>query len=218
MPKDESVVKSFRISGDQFEKANEIFKKEGFSLSEVIRLVCDATIREGRIPRGLSTKEMEPKLDDSQTREAYIDSILGMVGVVPVKNRGLSPEARLMKTLFNEGETSSDMSNSELREWAEKWGLPDELSIATLAELHDSDIFKGEPWDGEYDAWIEPVKPCSAEPYNALKDALIIVEMQNNIKSNWEKIKNKCQVKAIRYVMEMNNLADKTEKEDGNDV
>jgi antitoxin component of RelBE/YafQ-DinJ toxin-antitoxin module len=52
MARDESVVKSFRISGDQFERANEIFKKEGFSLSEVIRLVCDATIREGRIPRG----------------------------------------------------------------------------------------------------------------------------------------------------------------------
>ena len=214
MGKDESIVKSFRISEEQFERANEIFKKEGFSLSEVIRLVCDATIREGRIPRGLSTKEMEPKLDASQVRENYIDGILKMAGIVPQNERGLSPEERLLKNLFHEKETAGEMSNGELREWAEKSGLPDTLSAATLAELHDSGFLPKDIWDGDYKANIEPVKhPGSNELDEDLQTAMLIMNYQNNIKDNLDQMKRKMELKAIKYLMELDN--EKEDKADG---
>ena len=76
MAKDDSVVKSFRTTEEQFNQANEIFRKEGFSFSEVIRLLFDATIREGHIPRGLSTRDMEEQMDAAQHRENYISSVL----------------------------------------------------------------------------------------------------------------------------------------------
>ena len=75
MAKDDSVVKSFRTTEEQFDQANEIFRKEGFNFSEVIRLLFDATIREGRIPRGLSTRDMEDQLDAAKHRENYISTI-----------------------------------------------------------------------------------------------------------------------------------------------
>ena len=36
MAKDDSVVKSFRTTEEQFDQANEMFRKEGFNGSEVI--------------------------------------------------------------------------------------------------------------------------------------------------------------------------------------
>lgn len=207
MSKDESVVKSFRISGDQFERANEIFKKEGFSFSEVIRLVCDITIREGRIPRGLSTREMESKLDDSEKREDYISDILRMIGVVPDKQIGMTAEERLLKVLFNESSDANDLNNEDLRDWAKKWGLPDELSIGAIAELHDCGLFKNDPWYGIYDACIEPARrTCSTKIDLNLQDAMIIMEFQNNIMDNLDQIKRTMQAKAVKYLMECDNV------------
>lgn len=213
MAKDESIVKSFRISSEQFEKANEIFRKEGFSFSEVIRLVCDATIREGRIPRGLSTKEIEPKLDSSQARENYIDSILQMAGIVPEKMRNLTVEERLLKTIFHEDQDSSEMSNSEIREWGEKWGLPDNLSVATLAELRDSEVLPRDPWTGAYDANIMPAKHCGLNEVDEdLRNAMVVMEFENNLRDNLEQAKRKLEIKAVKYLMELDNVNE--EKED----
>jgi len=214
MARDESVVKSFRISGDQFERANEIFKKEGFSLSEVIRLVCDATIREGRIPRGLSTKEMESKLDNSQNRENFIDGVLSMAGVVPKKQRDMTTEQRLLKALFNEPADASDLSNEDLREWAQKWGLPDNLSIGVIAELYDCGLFKKDPWEGIYDSNIAPAsRPGSNKIDAQLQDAMVTMECQNNITDNLEQIKRQMHAKAVKYLMEYNNVSTDAEEE-----
>ncbi len=212
MSKEESVVKSFRIPEGQFEQANEIFKKEGFSLSEVIRLVCDATIREGRIPRALSTKEMETKLDAAQKRESFIDSVLGMAGVVPEKQRGLTIEERLLKTIFGEKCDAADLSNGELREWSKKWGLPDNLAISTLADLHDCGLFTESPWRGAYAANITPVLPFSEKTDDALQNAVTVMEFENNIKDNLEQIKRQMQIRSIKYLYESDNAVPKKEK------
>lgn len=201
----ESVVKSIRIPTSLYEEANEIFKKEGFSFAEVIRLVCEATVKEDRIPRGLSTKELETKLDESQMRESYIDSILGMAGIVSKHDRGLTAEERLLKSIFNENKASSDMSNREVREWAKKWGLPDDLSVATLADLHDCGLFPEDPWSGDYTTNIYPVKAGSREPDETMQNVMIIMAMQNNLTDNLEKVKKKLQAKAVNYLMQMDN-------------
>lgn len=206
MGKDGSIVKSFRVSEEQFEKVNEIFRKEGFSVSEVIRLLFDATVREGRIPRGLSTKEMESKLDASQARECYIDGILQMAGIVPENQRNLTPKERLLKTLFNEKSGSGEMSNGELREWAEKSGLPDTLSVAALAELYDCGLFPKDIWSGAYDADIDPVTyPGSGESDEDLKSAMIVMECRDNIRDNLEQIKRTLETGAVKYLMESDN-------------
>ena len=99
MGKDDSVVKSFRTTEEQFEQANEIFRKEGFNFSEVIRLLFDATIKEGRIPRGLSTRDMEDQLDAAKQRDDYINSILNMA--IPNFNENYaSAEEKLLSCIF----------------------------------------------------------------------------------------------------------------------
>ena len=216
MGKDESIVKSFRIPERQFEQANEIFKKEGFSFSEVIRLMCDAAIREGRIPRGLSTKEIEPKLDSSQARENYIDGVLQMAGIVPKKMQDISPKERLLKALFEENRSSSELSNREIREWGEKWGLPDELSIGTLAELRDLEVLPRDPWDGAYKADIQPAKYCGngeTEIDENLQNALVIMKFGANLRDNLEQVRRKLETKAMKYLLELDNVRNDKEEE-----
>ena len=99
MAKDDSVVKSFRTTEEQFDQANEIFRKEGFNFSEVIRLLFDATIREGRIPRGLSTRDMEDQLDAAKHRENYISSILDKA-IPNFDGNYASAEERLLACIF----------------------------------------------------------------------------------------------------------------------
>ncbi len=215
--KEGKIVKSFRISEDIFERANDIFMKEGFSFSEVIRLLCDATLKEGRIPRGISTKDIEPKLDTAQKRESYIDSILQMAGIVPEKQRSMTNEEKLLKTLFHEDCKADELSNSQLREWAAKWGFPDDISVATLAELHDCGIFPNDPWYGIYDANIQPVNPANGRTDENLKDAMIIMSLEDNIKDNLEQIKRQFQTRAVKFLFESNNKRG-TEKTTGVDT
>ena len=79
MAKEESVVRSFRVNETLYNQANEIYKKDGFAFSEVVRLLLEATVREGRTPRSLSTREIEEKMDAAMYRNAYIDNLLDSV-------------------------------------------------------------------------------------------------------------------------------------------
>ncbi len=202
MSKDDSIVKSFRTTEEQFNKANDIFQKEGFSISEVIRILLEATIREGHIPRGLSTREMEPALDDAKFMESYIDDILMIAGIQPPADQGRTAEERLLQKIFPERCGSNGLSNAFLREWAASWGFPDGLSIATLAELHDCGMFKESPWYGIYDADIRP----EGRDDTPLASALITMEFQNNIMDNLEQVKREMQARAVKHLMEMDNL------------
>lgn len=205
MPKDDSLVKSFRTTEAQFNEANEIFKKEGFSYSEVIRLLLDATIREGRIPRGLSTKSVEEISDKSAHREAYVDSILNMVLPNP-RHEGLTAEEKLLRQIFGEPEESKNMSNASLRDWGNKWGLPEELSIATLADLHDSELFSDDPWFGDY--------KYENDPSIGSEDLLTVMMFRENIRSNLEKVKNSLEARAVKILMEYNIKDDEIEDSD----
>lgn len=213
MAKDDSVVKSFRTTEDQFRRADEIFRKEGFSFSEVIRLLFDATIREGRIPRSLSTRDIEDKLDDSKRREEYIDSVINMA--VPASQHvGESAEEKLLRIIF--GETDPDkMSNAELREWGNKLGLPDTLSVSTLADLYDCGYFPNDPWGGAYDCIINPeTTPGSNKLDENLANACIIMKFEENIKDNLDQLRRKMQVNAVKYLLEYDNMKSVENKED----
>lgn len=194
MPKDDSVVKSFRTAEAQFNAANEIFKKEGFSFSEVIRLLLEATVREGRIPRALSTKTMEEMSDKAVYRENYIDRILDMAIPNPRYN-SMSAEQKVLRCIFGEAESSKDMTNASLREWGDKWGLPEEFSIATLADIHDSGFFPEDPWCGDYNYSIDGIG-------DGLEDTAVIFKFRDNLKDNLDKIRHKMEVKAVKVLME----------------
>lgn len=201
MAKDDSVVKSFRTTEEQFEQANEIFRKEGFNFSEVIRLLFDATIREGRIPRSLSTRDMENQLDVAKHREDYISSVLDMA-IPNFDGNYSSAEERLLACIFGkEQQNASDKSNAALREWANKWGLPDNLSVATLADLYDCGFFAKDPWFGEYDYSID---------YDAgVADAAVIHKFEENLKDNISQIARRMRIKAVKTLMEYDKMEDK---------
>ena len=198
MAKDDSVVKSFRTTEEQFDQANEIFRKEGFNFSEVIRLLFDATIREGRIPRGLSTRDMEDQLDAAKHRENYISSILDKA-IPNFDGNYTSAEERLLACIFGKKQDACDMSNAELRDWADKWGLPDNLSAATLADLYDCGFFAKDPWFGEYDYSVD---------YDAgdMADMAVTHRFEENLKDNIFQMARKMQIKAVKTLMEYDKV------------
>ena len=198
MAKDDSVVKSFRTTEEQFDQANEIFRKEGFNFSEVIRLLFDATIREGRIPRGLSTRDMEDQLDAAKHRENYISSILDKA-IPNFDGHYASAEERLLACIFGKKQDACDMSNAELRDWADKWGFPDNLSAATLADLYDCGFFAKDPWFGEYDYSVD---------YDAgdIADMAVTHRFEENLKDNISQMARKMQIKAVKTLMEYDKV------------
>ena len=198
MAKDDSVVKSFRTTEEQFDQANEIFRKEGFNFSEVIRLLFDATIREGRIPRGLSTRDMEDQLDAAKHRENYISSILDKA-IPNFDGNYASAEERLLACIFGKKQDACDMSNAELRDWADKWGFPDNLSAATLADLYDCGFFAKDPWFGEYDYSVD---------YDAgdIADMAVVHRFEENLKDNISQMARKMQIKAVKTLMEYDKV------------
>lgn len=200
MGKDDSVVKSFRTTEEQFEQANEIFRKEGFNFSEVIRLLFDATIKEGRIPRGLSTRDMEDQLDAAKQRDDYIGSILNMA--IPNFNENYaSAEEKLLSCIFGKEQDACNMSNAELRDWADKWGLPDNLSIATLADLYDCGLFVKDPWFGDYNYSVEYED-------DSITDIAVIHRFEENLKDNISQMARKMQIKAVNTLMDYDKVED----------
>lgn len=192
MGKDGSVMKSLRVPEELFNEANGIFRREGFSFSEAVRLLLEATVREERVPRGLVTKNTEELSDKAAHREAYVDSILNTVLPNP-DYKGLSAEEQLLQQIFGEPEEAKDMSNARLREWGDKWGLPDNLSVATLADLHDSGLFGDDPWFGDYDYQVEE---------NDDENVIVLMKFRDNIRDNLEKVSKKLLCKAIKTLME----------------
>ena len=197
--KDDSIVKSFRVPESMFEQANEIFKKEGFSLSEVIRVLFQATIREGRVPRGMSTREMETQSDAAKVREDYMNDML--TTAIPSLNKN-SIENRILDAIFGKEQAVSEMSNADLREWASTWGLPDTLSIATLADLYESEMFEEDPWGGIYDAALLSNHEFSPET--------VLLISKENLKRNLQTIMSDMEVKSITKL-----LQDYTKYEEG---
>lgn len=189
--KDDSIVKSFRVPESMFEQANDIFKKEGFSLSEVIRILFQATIREGRVPRGLSTREMEVKSDAAKTRENYMNSILAKA--IPNFD-GKTTESKLLDCIFGTEKQASDMSNAALRDWASSWGLPETLSIATLADLYESKLFGQDPWDGVYDRALPADCDFSSET--------VVMICKENLKQNLQHIMTDLEIKSMTKLLQ----------------
>ncbi len=204
MGADGSIVKSIRVSGEQFEQANDIFKKEGFTFSEAVKLLLEATIREGRVPRSLSTRDMEDKLDDARMRDDYVSDILGTV--FPQVTGAVSTEKRLLAAMFGH-EHASDMSNAELREWAAKWGLPDSLSVATIADLYECELFTKDPWQGEFNYECMPAVSVGSKKIDEhLAQSMTLMKFRDNLNNNLEIMKHKMQVAATKTLMEMDNI------------
>lgn len=188
--KDDSIVKSFRVPESMFEQANDIFKKEGFSLSEVIRILFQATIREGRVPRGLSTREMEVKSDAAKTRENYMNSILAKA--IPNFD-GKTTESKLLDCIFGTEKQASDMSNAALRDWASSWGLPETLSVATLADLYESKLFGQDPWDGAYDDALP-------DDGNFTPETVVLI-CKENLKQNLQHVMTELEIKSMKKLL-----------------
>lgn len=199
MNKDGSVVKSFRTTEEQFSRANEIFLKEGFNFSEAIRLLFEATIREGRIPRGLGTKETESRMDAARHRDEYINSIISRA--VPGLLEGeedKTAEERLLETIFGKKEKACEMSNAGLRDWAAKWGLPDILSVSTLADLYDSNFLGQDPWLGDYDYDMECEPGCQ-------ENMTALIKIRDNLDDNITQLARRMKIGAIKTLMEYDN-------------
>lgn len=207
MGKEESVVKSFRTTEEQFNRANEIFLREGFSFPEVIRLLFEATVREGRIPRGLGTREMEKKADAARNRDDYISSILDAAVPGFCKNSAKTAEELLLDTIFGRKGHASDMSNAELRDWGSRWGLPDTLSAATLADLYDSGFLGTDPWRGDYDYEMECEPGCQ-------ENMAALMKFRDNLDDNIRQLSHRMRINAVKVLMEYDNGHDSCMAED----
>lgn len=197
------VPKQVRVCGEEFDAANEIFKKSGFTFSDVVRMVISKTIQEGRIPLALSCRENEKMLDDGMQVDRYMDDILAMVGV---SDNDVPAIEKMFSRIFGPSD-ASDMNAAQLREWGARTGLPDTLSVGTLADLFDHGPFAKDPWSGGCDA---DIKQTGTE-----ENMMILMQDMANIRWNLENTKNEMVARASKFLMEFDNPKDdeKTEED-----
>lgn len=203
------VMRHVRVAEDQYDAAMEVLKKEGFTFSDAVRMLLATIIKEKRLPRALSTKEDEALADESAVRENYIDRLIKSAGF----ERG-NAEEELYKVIFGP-ENVSEMKNSDLREWAQSVGLPDELSIGTIADLFDNWYMPKNPFSGKIDARPNPAwahgKGEKVTIDSAVQCTLLMMEDQENLRMNLNEMRDKMLAKGIKYLYERYNLNDKND-------
>lgn len=196
------TTKTIRISGEQYDRMTEILRKEGFTFSDAVRMLMDTTVKEGRIPRAVMEEEDESAEDQAKEREAYVDALLYDGGF-----GGSDPRIeRLKKAIFG-AEASEDMSAGQLREWGANWGLPEGLSVATLADLYDHSDLTENPCFGKLNAAIKPMTRTGKKetPDDTLETTLCIMEQTENLRMNLEEVKNKMYTRAVKLILEGKN-------------
>lgn len=200
----DSVTKTFRAPAAQFDAANALFNKEGYTFSGAVRLLLDATIREGRIPRCLKPDTKKVDRDSSEAViEPFIADILSPITGDSSSTPSITPEERLFNALCGYDRVTSDMTDAELREWASRCGLPDDLSISTISELRDSGLFPSDPWAGEYVYRTEPANSFDSDtPDPALKRTMELMLLRDNLSHNIDMVKHRLKINAVKALME----------------
>lgn len=178
-----TVIKSYRVDSGTLKKVNTILARDGVTISEAIRMYLKKIVENDGLPRGLisNTNDIDYASNDGQGQ--YIDNII----------HEAFPDDTTGKLLLDGvlgAKNSEDVSDSELRNWAAKWGLPDGLSITTLAELRDCGLYTSNPWIGVYD---------TDDDCTELVDILTVRE---NLSQNIENVSNKMHIAAVKNLME----------------
>ena len=128
-----------RVSSDTLKKARDVFEQEGKTISKAVRAYLEETVRLGKTPFRVELDEKEQEFNTMSRVEEYaMDNIVG-TEFFPTRS-GKSAEERLHESIFGTG-LAKDMEDSELRAWGSSVGLPEGLSLTTLAELHDCGLF-----------------------------------------------------------------------------
>ena len=138
-----NTVKQIRLSQDLFDRANAVFIRKGLSFSEAVRLFLEQTAERKRLPLRPSSKAgrgISPS--DAEAEARFVSGMLGL-------GNG-NAEERLLHMIFGE-ESSEDLSDAQLEEWAMRTGLPENMDPATLAELYDRGVFEKNPYRGSFD-------------------------------------------------------------------
>lgn len=131
MDKDTTI--QLRVSSEMAERARKVFEREGRTISEAVRGFLEESIRQGKsaIRPKRSTSE-DSYREMLRKEEECLDTIC-----MPEYKRMNKPKA-------DEECTAEDLSDTELMEWAGSIGLPETLTLSTLADLYDCGVFPRE--------------------------------------------------------------------------
>lgn len=164
----ESSVRQVRIGKDLLAQADEILKEHDTNFSEVVRMLMQEIVDTGEVP-----------------------------SIVLPHDDSISAVERLFTAIFGP-QDAKHMDSKQLREWANKTGLPS-LSTPTLAELFDSGLFSKDPYEGEYTA-LYPGEIGTMDTTNIdnrINTNALYIEQ---IRANSNKVAEKLKLNAIRYI------------------
>lgn len=205
------TVKQVRLSQDLFDRANEVFIRKGLSFSEAVRLFLEQTAERKRLPFRPSVKPGRGmKSTDAEAEARFVTGMLGIGGG--------RAEDRLLHLIFGE-ETSEDLSDDQLEEWAERTGLPKNMDPATLAELYDLGVFEKNPYRGSFedracdDCDGENTPGCGMCP----KWPMTYAAKKENLTENLRKAFERLYASSVNTLAETVNgpgITDRKEKED----
>ena len=162
---------------------------------EIDEISDDVYILSGK----LSISEINEKFElniDSDEYDNLADFLLSELNHIPTEGEVFElPElAKLLDCIFGTEKQASDMSNAALRDWASSWGLPETLSIATLADLYESKLFGQDPWDGVYDRALPADGDFSSET--------VVMICKENLKQNLQHIMTDLEIKSMTKLLQ----------------
>lgn len=174
--------RSIRLPEDLAEKAKAVLDGCGLTFSEAVRMFLNETVKAGKLPFRPSQEGTDAKLLAMRKREeAFVGCILG-------KNDGA--EERLLKAIFGQ-EKATDMTDDQLRDWANMTGLPKTLSITTIEDLFDSGLFARNPWSGNLSVDIDEDDPAFL--------SLLTMTQTHNIQTNLESTFKRIHENALNF-------------------
>lgn len=195
----EMKMRQIRMTNDMFEKASEIFADEGLTFSGGVRLILEETIRNGKIPFRPDQK-VAKEAKNLKMRNDEMDFLQRCLGI------GKSSKQRLLEAVFGETIASSnDLTDDELREWGKKTGLPKNLSLTTLSELFDNNVFPKDLWDCGIDADVRLKKKKDSELSEAEESSIFFQKSEANIRLGLQESENAFLKRALKYLYEYDN-------------
>lgn len=191
--KEQGITLAFRSSAEAANSFKEIVEKHGYTMSELFRQFMEYTVKTGEIPKFAGSKDADKELSIEEKQDRYVDQLIRST-FPGISEKRKSPEDSLIDDLYGIQKTEN-MSGEDLRDWGSKWGLPNSLTLSTLAELRDCGMFTTNPWYGEYEYELKD------DDTEKREDFLDLMECRDNLTHNINKVAHKMHVRSMKYLM-----------------
>ena len=192
-------------------QADTLFQKiaaQALKHCDRVRLMLETTIANGAIPFRPDT-EMISEAEHQKTRTEEMELLDEILGITQTTAR------EKLKTLFGElPDHSAELSDGQLREWADKCGLPESLSLTALGELYDTHLFPKDIWDVGFGFETTPNPKYFEEgaQRKSREDMMVLKEMELNLRFGIEDVQNQLLKNALTYLYEVDSIKDMEEK------